>query len=184
VFVTTKVPADRAGRAGDTLAASLRALKMDYVDLWLIHWPPRPKALTSMWQELLTAREAGLTRAAGVSNYSIDQIDELEESPAVNQIPWSPSDYDATTVEESRKRGVALEGYSAFKRSDLRHPVLTEIAAAHSVSAAQVVLRWHIEHNIVVIPKSATPERITANLDVYGFSLSPDEVAAIDALSA
>jgi len=183
VFVTTKVPADRAGRADDTLTASLRALGMDYVDLWLIHWPPPPRSLASMWTELLAARDAGLARAVGVSNYTTAQIDELAEKPALNQIPWSPFDYDATTVAESAQRGVAIEGYSAFKRSDLNHPVLADVAAAHSVTPAQVILRWHIEHDIIVIPKSATPERIVSNLDVFGFSLTPAEVAAIDALS-
>jgi 2,5-diketo-D-gluconate reductase A len=184
IFVTTKAPPDRQSRAQKTLDASLKALGMDYVDLWLIHWPPHGGAGPRMWQDLVEARNDGLARAVGVSNFSIAEIDELDEKPAVNQIPWSPFDYDPVTVAESAERGVVLEGYSAFKRSNLRDPVLTEIATAHNVTAAQVVLRWHLEHEIVVIPKSKTPARIAANFDIFDFSLSPAEVARIDALSS
>ncbi|MDT5028929.1 MAG: 2,5-diketo-D-gluconate reductase [Micromonosporaceae bacterium] len=183
MFVTTKLPPDRVGEERQTLEASLKDLGVDYVDLWLIHWPPRAGAGAAMWEALLKARNDGLARAVGVSNYSTAQIDKLDEKPAVNQIPWSPSDYDPVIVAESRERGVALEGYSAFKRSDLHDPVLTEIASAHGVTAAQVVLRWHLEHEIVVIPKSVTPERIASNFDIFGFSLTPDEEARVDGLS-
>ncbi len=183
IFITTKLPPDRIGRERQTLDASLTALGTDYVDLWLIHWPPRAGSGPDLWQALLSAREDGRARAVGVSNYNAEQIDELGETPAVNQIPWSPFDYDPVVVAEHRERGIALEGYSGFKRSDLSHPVLTAIASAHGVSTAQVVLRWHLEHRIVVIPKSRTPERIAANFDVFDFSLSADEVSRIDALS-
>src|SRR6185312_15189383 len=95
LFITTKLPPDRAGRERETLEASLRALGTDYVDLWLIHWPPSsPGDSIPLWRELLAAREENLVRAVGVSNYSTSQIDELiqatEENPAVNQIRWSP----------------------------------------------------------------------------------------------
>ncbi len=187
VFITTKLPPERAGRERDTLAASLRALGTEYVDLWLIHWPPRGRISLQAWQEFIVARNEGRASAIGVSNYSTAQIDELisatGETPAVNQIPWSPWIHDPVRLAESRERGVVVEGYSPFKRSDLRSPALSAIAAAHGVSPAQVVLRWHIEHGIVVIPKSSTPERITSNLDIFGFSLTSDEVARIDALA-
>ncbi|MGE5829586.1 MAG: aldo/keto reductase, partial [Micromonosporaceae bacterium] len=109
IFVTTKLPPDRAGRAHDTLAASLRALGTSYVDLWLIHWPPSRRARHA-WPELLAARDAGLARSVGVSNYSIDQIDDLisatGQTPQVNQIPWSPFRSDADLLAASRSRGV------------------------------------------------------------------------------
>ncbi len=139
-----------------------------------------------MWRELLAARDENLTRAVGVSNYGTGQIDELiqatEENPAVNQIRWSPSLYDRQRHLEHRDRGVVLEGYSPFKTTDLSDPVLTRIAAAHDVSPAQVVLRWHVDHEIVVIPKSVTPERIRANFDIWHFSLTAEEMRDIDAL--
>jgi 2,5-diketo-D-gluconate reductase A len=187
LFITTKLPPDRVGRERETIEASLRALDTDYVDLWLIHWPPSsPGDSLPMWRELLAARDENLTRTVGVSNYSISQLDELiqatEEIPAVNQIRWSPSLYDRQTHAAHRDRGVVLEGYSPFKTSELSDPVLVRIAAAHGVSPAQVVLRWHIDHEIVVIPKSVTPDRIRANADIFGFSLTAEEMRDIDAL--
>ena len=187
LFITTKLPPGASGRGREMLDNSLRALGTDHVDLWLVHWPPRGRALVSTWRELLAARDLGLARAVGVSNHSIRQVDELTaatgETPQVNQIPWAPSLHDPALLAEHRRRGVVLEGYSPFKNTDLRHPVLAEIAARHGVTPAQVVLRWHIDHEVVVIPKSATPERIAANFDVFGFSLSPEELARIDRLS-
>jgi 2,5-diketo-D-gluconate reductase A len=160
VFVTTKLPPGRAGRERETIAASLRALGTDDVDLWLVHWPPGGRARPQLWRELLAIRDQGLARAVGVSNYGTGQLDELigatGEAPAVNQIPWSPPRHDPRRLAEHRER---------------------------SVTPAQVVLRWHVEHGIPVIPKSATRERIAANLDLFGFSLSDQEVARIDGLS-
>ena len=187
VFVTTKLPPGKAGQERKTLCASLRALGTRHVDLWLVHWPPPARALAPVWREFLALRDEGLARAVGVSNYSLAQIDTLikatGDAPAVNQIPWSPAQYDEAVLQESRERGVTLEGYSPLKGTDLGHPVLTGIAEKHGVTPAQVVLRWHLEHGIAVIPKSERPERIAANFDVLSFSLDPDEVARIDGLS-
>jgi diketogulonate reductase-like aldo/keto reductase len=186
VFVTTKLPPGNAGRARATIAESLRALGTGYVDLWLVHWPPRGRASVPLWQEFLAIRDEGLCHAAGVSNYSLAQIDELiaatKQPPAVNQIPWSPSRYDAALLSGHRDRGVAVEGYSPLKGTRLRDRTLTEIAARHQVTPAQVVLRWHLELGITVIPKSARPERIKSNLDLFGFSLTPEEVARLNRL--
>ncbi|WP_433390531.1 aldo/keto reductase [Micromonospora sp. KLBMP9576] len=189
VFVTTKLPPERVGRERATIEESLAALGVDRVDLWLVHWPPAdPAQSVPVWREMLAARDAGLARAVGVSNYATAQIDELiqatGERPAVNQIRWSPSLYDRRSHEEHRDRGVVLEGYSPFKSTDLADPVLARIAAAHDVSPAQVVLRWHVDHGIVVIPKSVTPERIRANADIFGFSLTAEELRDIDALGS
>ncbi len=188
VFITTKVPPSAAGRERETLAASLGTLGTDYVDLWLIHWPPAGRAAPPMWQEFLEARSRGQARAIGVSNYRTGQVDELIQAtgqpPAVNQIPWSPSQHDPRRLSESRDRGVVVEGYSPLKGTRLDDPVLAEIAERHGVTPAQVVLRWHLDHGITVIPKSGHPDRIRQNLDVFGFALAPDEVARIDAMSA
>jgi 2,5-diketo-D-gluconate reductase A len=188
IFITTKLPPARAGHARRTLDESLHDLGTEYVDLWLVHWPPRDRAAPETWREFLAAREEGLARAVGVSNYSTAQIDELiaatGQAPEVNQIRWGPTLFDARRLTDSRERRVALEGYSPFKTTNLRAPVLTEIASTHGVTAAQVVLRWHIEHGIVAIPKSVKPERIATNLDVFGFTLSAEEVARIDGMSS
>jgi 2,5-diketo-D-gluconate reductase A len=187
IFLTTKLPAGNVGRERETIGASLRSLGTDYVDLWLVHWPPRGGARPMTWREMLAAQEKGLARSVGVSNYSIAQIDELaratEQMPAVNQIPWSPRRHNESLLAAHHQRHVVVEGYSPLKGSDLRDRVLTEIASEHGVTAAQVVLRWHIEHGIVVIPKSSDRGRIASNFAVFGFSLDTDEVARIDRLS-
>ena len=186
IFVTTKLPPDAAGHERETLEASLRLLGLEHLDLWLVHWPPAGTATPSTWQAFRDLRDEGLVRAIGVSNYSLAQVDELVdatgEAPSINQIPWSPTDFDVEVVAGHAQRKVALEGYSPFKRSHTDDAVLTEIAAAHGVTVRQVVLVWHLSHQVVVIPKSVTPERIDANLDVLGFSLSDEEVARIDEL--
>ena len=187
VFVTTKLPPRDAGRERRTLEGSLRALGMEYVDLWLVHWPPPGGAAPQMWKQLLALRDEGMARAVGVSNYATGQLDELVaatgERPQVNQIRWGPRLYDPDELDGHRRRGVVLEGYSPFKTTDLRHPVLAEVARRHGVTAAQVVVRWHVDHGVVVIPKSATPERIASNFDVFGFSLDDGDLRRIDGLS-
>jgi 2,5-diketo-D-gluconate reductase A len=188
LFLTTKIRPSDAGKAEAILRQSLRSLRTDYLDLWLVHWPP-PNRVESrqLWNELLELKAAGHIRDVGVSNYSLPELDDLTrssgESPAVNQIDWGPTFYDAGLLAGHAERGIAVEGYSGLKNTDLDDAVLAKIAASHGVTAAQVVLRWHLEHDITVIPKSARPERIAANFDLLGFALSPDEVTSIDGLA-
>ena len=124
---------------------------------------PRPKA----WEEFIRAREDGLARSIGVSNYSLDQIDQLTQAtgvtPAVNQIRWGTSIYDPALVTGLEQRGVVLEGYSPFKASNLDDPTLVSIAAGHDATTAQIIIAWHVAHGFVVIPKSVHRERIVAN---------------------
>jgi diketogulonate reductase-like aldo/keto reductase len=187
VFVTTKLPPERAGQARATIEESIRALGVDAVDLWLIHWPPSRGRSVPVWRDFVAAREAGLARAIGVSNYDLAEMDELAaatgERPSVNQIRFGPSLWDRDLVAAHRERGVVVEGYSPFKTTDLHDPVLTAVADRHGVDPARVVLRWHVQHGIVVIPKSATPERIARNADLEGFTLTAEEMGAIDGLS-
>jgi diketogulonate reductase-like aldo/keto reductase len=185
IFITTKLPPERAGEEADVLEGSLDALGTDYVDLWLVHWPPGDRATIAVWDALLTELGAGRARAVGVSNYDVARIDQLTAAtgvtPAVNQVPWNPRRHDPAMLSASRERGVVVEGYSPLSSTDLTDPTLAGIAAAHGVTPAQVVLRWHLHHGIVVIPKSADPGRIRTNLDILGFALTPEEVHAIDA---
>jgi 2,5-diketo-D-gluconate reductase A len=186
VFVTTKLPPERAGKERATLSASLTALQVDAVDLWLIHWPPSRGRAVKVWEQFVALRDAGLARNIGVSNFGLDEIDELAkatgETPAVNQIRFGPSLWDAGLVEGHRSRGVVVEGYSPFKTTNLHDPVLVGIAGKHGVDPARVVLRWHVQHEIVVIPKSKTASRIATNYDISGFELTAEEMAAIDSL--
>ncbi|MEO3746199.1 aldo/keto reductase [Plantactinospora sp. B5E13] len=188
IFVTTKLPPSQVGKERQTIAASLAALDLDRVDLWLIHWPPSSgRQSLAAWQEFRAVRDEGLTRAIGVSNYDTAEIDALVEAtgetPAVNQIRWGPALYDARMVADHRDRGVVLEGYSPFKTTNLSDRVLAGIARAHGVTPSQVVLRWHLDHGFVAIPKSATPARIRENFDVFGFSLTEDELRQLDAMA-
>jgi 2,5-diketo-D-gluconate reductase A len=184
IFVTTKLPQSHAGRERATLQESLDALGLEYVDLWLIHWPPSGRARPDVWERLLELQAEGLAREVGVSNYTVRQIDELERAtarlPAVNQIEWSPTLFDRQLLEAHRSRGVQLEGYSPLKTMNLRDPRLVRIAAARGVAPAQVVLRWHIEHGIVAIPKSTNAERIAENAAIFGFELTSSEVDELD----
>jgi 2,5-diketo-D-gluconate reductase A len=186
VFVTTKVPPG-ARDPRQTLDESLRRLGTDHVDLWLIHWTEGGSAHEDLWGVLLEAQKAGKVRDVGVSNYSPDQIDQLVDAtgqqPAVNQIEWAPTLFDAELARWHEQRGIVLEGYSALKNTDLDDPVLRSIADAHGVTTAQVLLRWHLDHGFVAIPKSVTPERIAANFAVTGFSLDEDELHRIDGMA-
>jgi diketogulonate reductase-like aldo/keto reductase len=186
IFVTTKLRAGDVGRERETIRAGLDAMGFDYVDLWLIHWPVARGMGASTWQRFIEARDAGLTRAIGVSNYSPAELDELTAAtgvvPAVNQIEWTPALYDASMVAAHRERGVTLEGYSPFKAADLRDPVLLAVAKDHGVTVPQVILRWHLDHGFIAIPKSTDAGRIAENFEIFGFSLDAEEIARIDSL--
>jgi 2,5-diketo-D-gluconate reductase A len=187
IFLTTKLPPDHVGRERRTLEASLAMLGVSYVDLWLIHWPPHGRAAPHAWARLVEAQRDGLTRNIGVSNYSLGQIDELIEAtgvtPAVNQIRWGPPLYDQSVVSGLQHRGMVLEGYSPFKVTNLRDPVLVGIAAMHDATTAQIIVAWHIGHGFVVIPKSVHRERIISNAAGARIQLTAAEIAAIDRLS-
>ncbi len=167
VFITTKVPGGATGREAETLQASLEKLGTDRVDLWLIHWPTDGGADVQMWQALIDAQKQGLARSIGVSNYSIPMIDEVLAgtgvTPAVNQVEFSPLLFDRDLLGHHLKRGVVVEGYSALRGGTLDHPTIVEIAQRHGKSPAQVIIRWHLQRQIVVIPKSVKRERIIEN---------------------
>lgn len=192
VFITTKLPGSSTG-VRRTIEQSLSDLGVDWVDLWLIHWPPArshqqtPNRSGPLYQEMLTLRDEGLVRAVGVSNYSIGEIDELietvGEAPEVNQIPWSPYRHDPSLQRQLETRGVCLEGYSPLQTSRLDDPAIVAIAARHGVSAAQVVLRWHVQHGIVVIPKSTHRSRIRENFEINSVVLDAGEMRTLDELS-
>ncbi len=143
-------------------------------------WPPRGLARTQ------SRPGPRFVRSIASSNYAPEQIDELIEAtgrqPVVDQIPWSPAQHDAALLADLRARNVVVEGYSSIKRTPLTAAGLTEIARRHGRSPAQVVLRWHLQHGIVVIPKSVRPARIVENLDLFGFVLTDDEMRVLDKL--
>lgn len=185
IFITTKLPPSQAGRERQTIEASLKALGVDHVDLWLIHWPPARGRSVPVWTAFLQAREAGLTRSVGVSNYDAALIDELVketgETPVVNQVAWSPAQHDEQFLADMRDRRIVVEGYSSLKNTPLDDPRLVAIAEAHGVTVPQVVLRWQLHHDIVIIPKSTRRERMVENLSVLDFSLTAAELETVNA---
>lgn len=190
LFVTTKLWIDDHGReaARPALEASLDRLGLESVDLYLIHWPtPATDAYLQTWQGFEDLRATGLTRGIGVSNFLPEHLERViglgGAVPAVNQIELHPALQNRETVAANTAHGIATEAWSPLAQGAvLGEAPVVDAAAAHGVSAAQVVLRWHLQHGNIVIPKSVTPARIAANLDLFGFTLSEAEIAAIDAL--
>lgn len=176
---------DSAMRAFDR---SLELLQLDYVDMYMIHWPtPFDWRSGETWKALRELREDGRVRTLGVCNFMPEHLDRLfdetGEYPIVNQIELHPTWQQRDVVEYCRAHDIAVEAYSPMARgADLANGVVEHIAAAHGVSPAQVILRWHIENGTIIIPKSVHAERQRENLDLFGFALTPQEHAQIDAL--
>lgn len=191
LFVTTKLWNDDQGRgrAEAAFEASLQRLGMDYVDLYLIHWPaPAQDRFVETWQVLERLHADGRARAIGVSNFQPAHLqrlfDECEVVPALNQIELHPHLVQDELRAFHREHGIVTEAWSPLASGGdvLGDPSITEIAERHGKNPGQVCLRWSIQLGNVVIPKSVTPERIEGNIDVFDFELSDDEMAAITAL--
>ncbi|MCI4363024.1 MAG: aldo/keto reductase [Thermoplasmata archaeon] len=187
-FVTTKVWNDDQGYE-TTLRAferSRRALGLDQVDLYLIHWPVPGKRLDT-WRALEKLHRDGLCRSIGVSNFTVDHLKELFGScsvrPTVNQVEFNPFLFQHELLEFCRKSEVQLEAYAPLTRGQqLAHPLLVKAATAHGATPAQVMLRWGLQHGVVEIPKSSRADRILENAGALGFELSAEEMGDLDQL--
>lgn len=192
LWVTTKLRDseqgyDSARRAFDR---QLDLLQLDYVDMYMLHWPtPFDWRSSETWKAFQEFRAEGRVRTLGVCNFLPEHLARLHEEtgeyPAVNQIELHPTWQQREVVEYCKAHGIAVEAYSPMARgADLNagNGMIERIAAAHGVTPAQVILRWHIENETIIIPKSAHAERQKQNLDLFGFVLTPEEHAAIDAL--
>ncbi|MEO3946785.1 aldo/keto reductase [Gorillibacterium sp. CAU 1737] len=188
LFITTKVWNSEQGYE-TTLAAfeaSLAKLGLDYVDLYLVHWPVKGK-YKETWKALEKIYADGKARAIGVSNFHPHHLDDLladaKVVPAVNQVELHP----LLSQEELRRycdeKKIYVEAWSPLMQGNLDLPVLQEIASRYGKTPAQVILRWHLQHNIIVIPKSVTPSRIQENADLFDFELNAEDLAKIDALN-
>jgi diketogulonate reductase-like aldo/keto reductase len=192
VFITTKCWNEDQGheQARRAFDASLARLEVDYVDLYLIHWPvPAHDRYVDTWRAFVELRDEGLIRTIGVSNFQPEHlrrvIAETGETPAVNQIELHPLLQQHGLRREHEELGVVTESWSPLAQGlALEQPTIAAIADAHGVTPGQVVIRWHLQLGNVVIPKSVTQERIEQNFDVFGFSLSEDEMLAIEQLDA
>jgi 2,5-diketo-D-gluconate reductase A len=192
VFITTKCANSDHGyyEATRALRASLDRLEMDYVDLYLIHWPvPSRDRYAETWKAFIDAQEQGLVRSIGVSNFQPAHLERLIRetgvTPTINQVELHPRLQQRELRRIHADLGIATEAWSPLAQGEvLDDPTLTAVAEGYDRTPGQVVIRWHIQLGNVVIPKSVTPERIEENFRVFDFELSQDEMAAIDALDA
>lgn len=189
LFVTTKLWTTdmRAGREYDAFRESLSRLGLDYVDLYLIHWPVRGRYQQS-WEVLERIREEGLARAIGVSNFNPHHIDDIIAMggtiPAVNQYQLHPQMSCPELREYCRANGIVLEACQPLGQGlYVRDPALGEIGRKYGKSAVQVALRWELQHGVVTIPKSSRAERMRENCALFDFELSPEDMAAIDGMN-
>ena len=190
LFVTTKLWNERQG-FDETLRAfdeSLAALGLDDVDLYLIHWPcPDRGRYLETWKAFIRLKEEGRVKSIGVSNFQPEHLDriigETGMVPVVNQIELHPRFQQHALRAVHARHGILTESWSPLGQGkELDDPVLARIARSHGRTPAQVVLRWHIESGLVVIPKTATPARIAENFDLFGFGLTAEDHAAIAGL--
>jgi diketogulonate reductase-like aldo/keto reductase len=184
VFITTKFYPGKADAEAEA-QRSLERLGVDYVDLYIIHWPQGGP--TWAWEGMQRAQAAGYARSIGVSNFSARELDELlaisDVDPVVNQVQFSPFEFRRALWEAAEERQIALEAYSPLGTGrHLGDPRVGAIAERHGRTPAQVLIRWALERNLIVLPKSTHRERIEANAQVFDFSLSEEDVAALDAL--
>ncbi|UCH11193.1 MAG: aldo/keto reductase [Fidelibacterota bacterium] len=187
IFVTTKLWNSDHGY-DNTLRAfedSLGRLGLSYVDLYLIHWPVEGLRAQS-WKALLTLLEEGTCQAVGVSNYTIHHLKELLADspvvPAVNQVEFSPFLYQQELLEFCRTHSIQLEAYSPLTRCQkFHHPTITSLADKYGQTPAQIMIRWALQHDVVVIPKSADRQRIRENAAVFDFDITPDDMARLNA---
>lgn len=191
VFVTTKVWNDDHGREKTRRACeeSLERLGLDYVDLYLIHWPmPMNGLAVETWEELIRLREEGLVTSIGVANFPAQRIDELTEAtgvvPVLNQIELNPYFAQNDLREANRERGVLSEAWAPLHRGKglFDEPIIREIAERLEATPAQVVLAWHLALGTIAIPKSVTPSRIRENFGALNVRLTPEDLAAIATL--
>ncbi|HZG58569.1 aldo/keto reductase [Paenibacillus sp.] len=189
LFVTTKVWNADQGFDSTLRAheASLERLGLDYVDLYLVHWPVKDK-YRETWKALVRLYEEKRVRAIGVSNHQIHHLEEIIQDtgvvPAVNQVEYHPLLSQVELLSYCKTKGIQMEAWSPLMQgNNLDHPALRTIATKHGKSTAQIVLRWDLQHGVVTIPKSTKVARMKENADIFDFELSAEEMGAIDAMN-
>jgi len=191
VFVTTKIwNADQGSDAAKpALEKSLSRLKLDYVDLLLIHWPsPKQDKYLDTWRAMIEMKDQGLVRSIGVSNFNRPHlqrvIDETGVTPVLNQIELHPYMQQIAMRHTHDELGIRTESWSPLAQGKaLEDPVILDIAKKYGKTASQVIIRWHLDQGLVVIPKSVTPSRIRSNFEVFDFALDEDDLKSIATLN-
>lgn len=192
LFITSKLRNGHQGfeKAQQSLNESLERLQLDYLNLFLIHWPaPQHDRYVETWKALIEAQKAGKVRSIGVSNFLPEHIDriiaETGVTPAVNQVELHPAYQQRDIRDYHREKGIKLECYSPLGGKEsklLDDETITEIADRYDRSPAQIITRWHLQQGLIVIPKSSKPERARENFRVWDFELTDEDTAKIDGL--
>ncbi|WP_274654838.1 aldo/keto reductase [Paenibacillus humicola] len=188
LFVTTKLANHDQGYES-TLRAfeeSRRKLGLDYVDLYLIHWPGKDK-YKETWKAFEKLHKDGYIRAIGVSNFKVHHLESLRQGsdtiPAVNQVEFHPLLNQQELLQYCRQNGIQLEAWSPLMQGKLDQPLIADLAAKYGKTPAQIILRWDLQHEIVTIPKSVRQARIQENAGVFDFTLSDEDMKALDGLN-
>lgn len=190
LFITTKVWNDNHGydKTMRAFEESMRLMELDYLDMYLIHWPvPSYDKYVETWRALIQLQKDGRVRSIGVSNFLPVHlqriIDETGVTPAVNQIEYHPFFKQPDVAEANARLGIKTECWAPLGRGGaMDHPVVTGLTAKYGKSPAQIILRWHLDRGFIVIPKSSNPERLRQNLDVFDFHLDAADIKAIEAI--
>lgn len=186
LFIVTKV--EETDDAYDATRKNLDELQLDYADLMLIHRPPKSGAGKELWEGLIQAKADALTKDIGVSNYSIAQIQELTdgtgETPAVNQIEWTPFGHSQEMLEFCQQQGIIIQAYSPLTRTKmLGDATLKDLAAMYQKTPAQILLRWNLQLGTIPIPKANKPGHQQENLGVFDFEIGEDDMATLNGLN-
>lgn len=187
IFVTTKIWNDRQGyhEAKEAIQEGLDRLNIGYVDMMLIHWPaPKQDKFVETWRAFEEVLETGKVRGIGVANFNINHLEKLLGSanvvPALNQVELNPTFQQPELSAFNTKHGIYTEAWAPLGRGKiLDNSVLVELAAKHGKTPAQIVLRWHLQIDNLVIPKSSNPDRLAENIDVFDFTLSDEDMQRI-----
>jgi methylglyoxal/glyoxal reductase len=189
LFITTKLWNSDQGYDSTLRAceASLKRLGLSYLDLYLIHFPV-PEVRDESWKAMETLLKKGICRAIGVSNFTIRHLEELlnesEVAPAVNQVEFHPFLYQIQLLEFCQKKRIQVEAYSPLARGErFKHPTLAALAKRYTRTPAQIMIRWGLQHGLVVIPKSTREERIRENKQVFDFEISAVDMKTLDSLN-
>ncbi|MDR0217873.1 MAG: 2,5-didehydrogluconate reductase DkgA [Enterobacteriaceae bacterium] len=190
IFISTKLWNDRHQDAKTALQESLDKLRMDYIDLFLIHWPvPQQDKYLETWQQFIELKESGLVRSIGVCNFHIEHLQKLISetgvAPAINQIELHPLMQQRQLHSWNATHNITTESWSPLSHGGqgvFDHPLIESLAMKYEKTPAQIVIRWHLDCGMIAIPKSVTPSRIKENFDVFDFKLEKDDLTAMAGL--
>lgn len=190
LYITTKLWNDDQAAAKQAFERSMDKLRLQYLDLYLIHWPsPKKETYVQAWKSLIELKKEGRIKSIGVSNFHVEHlkriIDETGVVPVINQIELHPQFQQKELRAFHAKHNIQTESWSPLGQGQvIQNPVIQSIAKKHGKTAAQVIIRWHIQSQLIVIPKSVTPSRIQENINVFDFVLDQDDLAQIEKLDS